>query len=635
MQTDVHPEQALGARAFARLLAAADSLFVRWSNALRARSGVDTRDHDGARGGFRALLRLLASAPGPYPTGGSAQATEPLLPDTTPALTMQAYSCFRQTVVGFLEEHWELDLATRQAVHRLIDDEVERAVSALSVKAEAERAAMEEGFNVALEAAAMGTWELDLRTGQVRRSVRHAAIFGYDDALASWSPERLIEQIHPDDRARVVRVLAKARTTGALDFESRIVWPDGSVRWIRARGRGIRDDRGALVRLAGVVMDDTPRRLVECERERARAQAEVAAERLRIISDSVPALVAYVDVELRYLFSNTAYRRKLGLDTSEMLGRTVREVMGEEAFRRVASVWEEALTTRRPVRAENTLNPNGAKRMDVRLDLIPDVTPEGTLRGIVILAVDVTDAKRAEARLKEAVSHLEHERELRERFISMLSHDLRNPLSAAKVNAQALLRKVPEPEVLYRKGARIIDSLERADRMIRDLLDASALRAGSTLVLQRSPLELVAFGRQLLEELATLHGDRFVLRTDETELVGCWDGDALRRAIENLCGNAMKYGDSAHPVVVSISCHGPSAVLSVHNRGKAIPPEEQQTIFDSLRRGPSAQSSGKTGWGVGLSLVKGVVDAHGGSVQVESSPAQGTTFTVTLPLGGG
>jgi signal transduction histidine kinase len=105
----------------------------------------------------------------------------------------------------------------------------------------------------------------------------------------------------------------------------------------------------------------------------------------------------------------------------------------------------------------------------------------------------------------------------------------------------------------------------------------------------------------------------------------------LRRVIENLCTNAVKYGLADTPITITLKAEAERVQLSVHNYGPVIPKEQQSRLFEAFQRAPSAEQSGKRGWGLGLTLVRGITEAHGGSVEVASSEKEGTTFTVSLP----
>ena len=253
---------------------------------------------------------------------------------------------------------------------------------------------------------------------------------------------------------------------------------------------------------------------------------------------------------------------------------------------------------------------------------------------------DSTDRKEAEAARAQLLNHskmdlrrLEDEREIRERFVSTLTHDLRNPLTAARTNAELLHRYPDRPETRDRITARIIENIERTDEMIQDLLDANRIKAGQTLPISVAPCELRSVLVDTVEELSLIHGDRIWLHA-ATEFRGYWDERGLRRIVENLVTNALKYGAPKEPVTVASHAQEDRILLSVHNWGNPLTPEEQLTIFDSFRRLKSADASTQGGWGLGLTLVQGIAEAHDGTVRVESTPGVGTTFTVDLPRDG-
>ncbi|TQF11609.1 GAF domain-containing sensor histidine kinase [Myxococcus llanfairpwllgwyngyllgogerychwyrndrobwllllantysiliogogogochensis] len=233
--------------------------------------------------------------------------------------------------------------------------------------------------------------------------------------------------------------------------------------------------------------------------------------------------------------------------------------------------------------------------------------------------------------LRAKVAALQSERELRERFVSVLAHDLRGPLSAAKMGAQLLIRR-PETLDERRDLARRIDqNIERTDRMVRDLLDANLIRAGRRLALQLAPCDLDVIARDVIEELSLLHGERFLLVAPEQQVRGNWSADQLRRALWNLVSNAVKYGASDAPITLIVARTEQGACVSVHNEGRMIPRADQQTLFEPFTRTRSAREGLAKGWGLGLTLVWGCARAHGGKVTVVSEESTGTTFTMELP----
>lgn len=234
------------------------------------------------------------------------------------------------------------------------------------------------------------------------------------------------------------------------------------------------------------------------------------------------------------------------------------------------------------------------------------------------------------AQLREKNYLLQAERELRERFVSVLAHDLRGPLATAKSCAQLLIRH-PETLDQRRELAQVIDrSVDLTDRMIRDLLDANRIRAGKPLALRLDECDLRKCATDCIAEMVEAHDLRFVLDAKES-VVGWWSTEELRRALWNLLTNAVKYGDPVAPIDVGVRRTDTGAELSVHNQGPPISPHEQLRLFEPYNRASAGLASLQRGWGLGLTLVQGCALAHGGSVDVESSAASGTTFTIRLP----
>jgi signal transduction histidine kinase len=205
-------------------------------------------------------------------------------------------------------------------------------------------------------------------------------------------------------------------------------------------------------------------------------------------------------------------------------------------------------------------------------------------------------------------------------------------MTVARVCAEVLAKQTHDPAVVLKMSDRIVGGIDRADHMIRDLLDANRIQAGEKLPLKLTEFDLAALVKRTLGELTTVHGKRFEFRS-QGPVVGAWSKQDLRRVIENLVNNAVKYGDPDKPVVVAVKREPKrGAVFSVQNFGNPIPKEEQPTLFRQFRRAPGAAKGAQKGWGIGLTLVRGIVEAHGGNVSIESSLATGTTFQVVLPL---
>ena len=217
---------------------------------------------------------------------------------------------------------------------------------------------------------------------------------------------------------------------------------------------------------------------------------------------------------------------------------------------------------------------------------------------------------------------------LRERFIASLTHDLRTPLFTARASAE-LIQCTTDAAKIEKYADYIVKSLSRVDSMVQKLLDASALNSGERLRLHLRNFDLHDLVNEICEELATLHGPRFVCTGEES--FGWWDRDAVKRAIENLASNAIKYGADGSPVRITIqSSHG-RTILDVHNEGEPIPPEQQENVFRAFQRAAAGKTHTTEGWGIGLAYVRAVAESHGGSIGLDSGAGRGTTFTLDVP----
>jgi signal transduction histidine kinase/DNA-binding response OmpR family regulator len=238
------------------------------------------------------------------------------------------------------------------------------------------------------------------------------------------------------------------------------------------------------------------------------------------------------------------------------------------------------------------------------------------------------DNARLYTDLREQVEELGVERDLRERFVSILAHDLRGPLSAARMSSELMVRRIEKLDERRDLAIRIGRNLDRMDRMIRDLLDISRVRAGQCLPLRLEDCDLGAVAQEVIEDLSATHGHRFEVAKNGV-VRGIWSHDELHRALCNLGTNAVKYGGSDRPITIRVERTPGGARASVHNFGNPIPLEKRARLFDLYSR--LREGSG-TGWGLGLALVRACAEAHGGHAAIgESSEEAGTTFTIDLP----
>ena len=258
-------------------------------------------------------------------------------------------------------------------------------------------------------------------------------------------------------------------------------------------------------------------------------------------------------------------------------------------------------------------------------------------------ADDLTLAREITRRAAVAIEHarlyqqLQESLRSRDEFLSSAAHELKTPLTSIKGYAQTLERRTRELDEPIRARfaslARIDAASTRMARTIDELLDLARLRLGQKIDLDRAVVDLVAVARDSVAEHAPMApGHRLVLEARVPTLVGEWDGRRLEHVISNLISNAVKFSPSGGEVAVTVDRVETDAVLAVRDHGVGIPPEDRGAIFERFRRGTNVK--GIPGTGIGLTLAKEIVEAHGGRIFVESIPNKGSVFTVRLPLSG-
>ena len=213
----------------------------------------------------------------------------------------------------------------------------------------------------------------------------------------------------------------------------------------------------------------------------------------------------------------------------------------------------------------------------------------------------------------------------RRRVAAGLSHDMRNPLSVIATSAQLLLRQT-DPERVVLLAHKITEHSKRLDSMIEELLDGLSYHQGQKLPLALSQFDVMPLVRTVAGQVNLQRPEK--CQVSGQAVVGWWCENSLRRALENLLGNALKYGDDA-PISVQVEAVHERLIVTVHNGGPAIAPEQAKRIFDYLRR---ENDSPAPGWGIGLPFVQNVAESHGGSIAVDSAPETGTSFIFDVPV---
>ncbi|WP_157718038.1 HAMP domain-containing sensor histidine kinase [Gramella sp. MAR_2010_147] len=232
--------------------------------------------------------------------------------------------------------------------------------------------------------------------------------------------------------------------------------------------------------------------------------------------------------------------------------------------------------------------------------------------------------------LKSVEAFTKSIQEMQNKLIGTLAHDIRNSLSAARLGIEMLDLKAG-PERVERMRKMSMYSVDKALHMIEGLLDSISVKAGEGMMLSFSEINLFSDIRTIYEEAEEIYSEKIIFECADKELNGIFDATAIRRLLENLITNAVKYGESEKPISLKVvkECER-FLSLAVHNFGPPIPQEKQEEIFNFLDHTKGTNKKELQSWGIGLTLVKMVAEAHGGKVELISKDNFGTEFKVYI-----
>jgi signal transduction histidine kinase len=232
--------------------------------------------------------------------------------------------------------------------------------------------------------------------------------------------------------------------------------------------------------------------------------------------------------------------------------------------------------------------------------------------------------------MRDLMRELQRSVQLSDLFVSILGHDLRTPLGAIKLSAEAIVRH-PETSAL-RAAGRILGSTDRMTRMIEQLLDFARVRRGRGIPVKPRAANLGEVCRAVVEELGYAHPQARILVEEKGSLAGEWDPDRLAQVVSNLVANAVQHGAGGAPVEVELDGRDQELVrVRVHNLG-SMPAAIMPTLFEAFADSPTPGARpARSGLGLGLFIAREITRAHGGDIAVRSAEPEGTTFEVVLP----
>lgn len=431
--------------------------------------------------------------------------------------------------------------------------------------------------------------------------------------------------MHPDDAARAISAWEEAVRTGAtFQMEARLRASDGSYRWHLARAVAESGPAAQVVSWLGTFTDIEDQKRIE----------GVLAEFKGTLDAVFDAVLIFDPRTLDMQYVNRGAALLTGRSEKELLAGRPSELFVDFDEARLRELLAPLLAgSKSVVSSEMHWNRKGASDIPVEASF-QIVQIDG--RRVVSIARDITARLLARLEREQLYDQAVAAVRVRDEFISVASHELRTPLTSLQLQLEILKRprKPTQPPLSAEAVKDKVDVLSRQatrlSQLINELLDVSRIGDGRV-HLDLAQVDLGSVARDVVARLAgdaERAGSAVRLSADEG-VVGRWDAVRLEQVFTNLLGNAFKFG-AGKPVEVTVERKGALASITIRDHGIGIAPQDLERIFERFERAVSARRYG--GLGLGLYIVRQIVEAHGGRVRAESVPEAGSTFTVELPL---
>lgn len=474
-------------------------------------------------------------------------------------------------------------------------------------------------LNRAQAVAHVGSWRLDIHKNKLEWSDENYQIFG----VAKGTPltyESFLAIVHPADRQFVDAAWKAALAGSPYDVEHRLLI-DGQVKWVRQLVELEFDENGSVRGGFGTTEDITGIKTVQEALQRERTF-------LKQVIDTAPSAIFVKDREGRFLLGNEALAKSYGASTESLVGLT------EKDFN--ANADEVAHFQQNDLEVINSRTPRVFPEVKVThadgsvhwYNTVKIPLFDGDqCNKVLVVATDVTERKLASEAQQEANRR-------KDEFLAMLAHELRNPLAPIK-NAVQLLKKQKSADPKLEWSLRIIDSqVTHLARLLDDLLDVARIMQGKIrLKTERFELnDMIMSAIETSQPLIESRGQELIITQNmKTPWI---EGDRARlgQVLANLLNNAAKYTGEGGKIRLDVRQEGTDAVIEVRDTGIGIAPDMLPKIFDLFTQADHSLAHSQGGLGVGLTLVRQLVEIHGGTVTAASAGiGRGSTFTVRLP----
>jgi PAS domain S-box-containing protein len=485
--------------------------------------------------------------------------------------------------------------------------------------------------------------ESELKFRTLANSISQLAWMARPDGYISWYNDRWLDYTGLTlekmlergweailDPAEAGRVTDKIR----LHFASGEPWEDtfplrgrdGAYRWFLSRMLPVRDEGGSIRLWFGTNTDIEELRLTERERQKFVSLVESSTD-----------FVATFDLDGKPLYVNRAGMDMIGLENMDEARSIGFDdlILAEDRERLRGEFLPAALRDGHAEIEVRVRHRKTGELLWVNCHLFANKDEAGKTTAYSTVSREITERKRLETNLRQVASDLSEANRRQFQFLATLAHELRNPLAPILTGLELIRKSVEHPLVVEEARGMMERQTRHMVRLIDDLLDLSRITQGK-LNLRRSRVELGPIVRDAVESIQPFIDNarhRLDVRMPAQPLFLNADPNRLAQVIANVLSNAAKYTPNGGRIALAVEAEGPEAVIRVKDNGIGIPRDMQHRVFEMFVQIERSNESGYTGLGIGLTLVRQIVQMHGGSIEVASEGEnRGTEFTVRMPL---
>ena len=504
----------------------------------------------------------------------------------------------------------------------------------------------EDHYRLATEVSKMATWDLNLATFELTHSPRFAEILGYDSKKI-LTHQLMHDHIHPEDLYPIVeRAFDTALQTAVYNYDSRIIWPDKTLHWIRTQGKVLYDEKNIPSRMIGIMMDITELK----NTEQALRESE---KRFRAVADTAPVMIWMTDRDRNCVFLNKCWTEITGLTIHEGLRTGWTFIVHPDDYPGTSEKFIKAYETHSTYTQELRIKDKTGNYIWILDHAVPRYSSEGFFLGYIGSSVNINEQKNAKEVLEKSV--FERTQELKktneelkrtnkelEQFAYVSSHDLQEPLRKIQTFSELLFNKIDKnsAELIYIE--KIKSSARRMSELIRDLLDLSKVSNVDEEFVDTDLSKIIEniktdFELMIKEKQAEFYIEKLpVVKAIPIQ---------MNQLFYNLLNNALKFSENTP--VIKIFCSEISAdqlkkyniqeevkkntyiKITIEDNGVGFDQNYADQIFVIFQR--LNDRSKYTGTGIGLAICKRIVENHNGFIIAESKINEGSRFHIFLP----